>query len=50
MCGEAGNAISKLCDGQATKRFVGGSTWDAVVQQVKPAVNEKRTVTLCGVL
>ena len=36
--------IRKLCAGQATKKYVGGSTWDAAVHQVKPAVNGKRTL------
>ena len=47
MCCEAGDAIRKLGADQATKKCVGGSTWDAVVHQVKPALNEKRTFTVC---
>ena len=46
MCDETGDAISKLRADQVTKKCVGGLTCDAVVHQVKPAVNEKGTVTL----
>ena len=30
--------------GTKQKKYVGGSTWDAAVHQVKPAVNGKRTL------
>ena len=47
LCCEAGDAINKLCASQATKKSADESTWDAVVHQVKPAVNEKQTIMLC---
>ena len=45
--GEAGYAISKLCTSQVTKNMLVDVTWDAVVHQVKPAINENWTITLC---
>ena len=47
VCGEAGNALSKLCAGQATKKCIGGSALDPVVHQAKPALDDKRTDMLC---
>ena len=44
---ETSDVISKLSASQATKKCVGGSTWDAFLYQMKPAMNEKRIRTLC---